>query len=301
MNKTGAHVDVFFTSPRQLPSPQSLPGRVVVLDVAFAADGMGTSFDGISKRFIDALGDRLAAWVDHHDHERHADYKNDPRFVLAKKSEHGACPEMISPELVRSVGPIGSIVCHLDLDGLYAAAKWLRGGISPYDGADDDARAVDTRIGTPSDLATRIDWALRARFRDESLKHRIVAYLCGGASDSSHAKVISEAAAEFEAMAAETTRLGGRYEVRGSVAFIDAQRHARSAFDKTDLLLHGQKLAKVAVVRHAGYITLAAEFESGIDFVKMFQLHGGMPTRVSLPEQRLDEVLRYLHSAAASL
>jgi hypothetical protein len=297
MSETNANIAVFFTSPRQLPRPDRLPGRVVVLDVAFAADGLGTSFAEITERFILGLGDRLAAWVDHHDHDRHADYRHDPRFVLATKAEHGACPEMVTPELVRGVGPIGSIVCHLDLDGLYATAKWLRGGTEPYPGADDDARAIDTRIGTPSPMAVRIDRALRARFRDEALKHRIVHYLVDGTRDKAelgHAQVIAAAAAEFEAMAAETGRLAALYECRGRVAFIDAQRHARGPFDKTDLLLHGQTLAEVAVVRHAGYITLAAGFESGIDFVKIFELQGGMPTRVSLPEQRLDEVLRRL-------
>lgn len=294
MRAGSEHVDLFFTSPRQLPNPSRLPGRVVVLDVAFAADGMGTSFCEITQRFIDGLGARLAAWVDHHDHDRHIDYRADERFVLAKKTEHGACPEMITPELVTRTGPIGSIVCHLDLDGLYAAAKWLRGGIEPYAGADDDARIIDTRVGTPSPLAERIDRALRARFRDESLKHRIVEYLRGGAENTEHAQVIAEAAAEFLAMASETSRLSSLYERRGRVAFVDAQRHARGPFDKTDLLLHGQTLAEVAVVRHAGYITLAAGFESGLDFVKLFALQGGMPTRVSLPEQRLAEVLRIL-------
>lgn len=288
------NVALFFTSPRQLPKPASLPGRVVVLDVAFAADGMGTSFADITKRLIDGLGDRLAAWVDHHDHDRHADYAGDPRFVLATKAQHGACPEMVTEELVAGVGPIGCIVCHLDLDGLYAAAKWLRGGTEPYPGADADARAIDTRTGSPSALAIRIDHALRARFRDEALKHRIVHYLVGGARDPGHAQVIEEAAAEFAAMEAETSRLATLFERRGRLVYVDAQRHARGPFDKTDLLLHGQTLAAVSVVRHAGFITLAAGFESGIDFVKMFELKGGMPTRVSLPEQRLDEVLRRL-------
>lgn len=291
-SSTGAsQVEVFFTSPRQLPRASRLPGRVVVLDVAFAADGMGTSFADITQPLIDGLGSRLAAWVDHHDHDRHASYRHDPRFVLSTKAQNGACPEMITPALVESVGPIASILCHLDLDGLYAAAKWLRGGHEPYPGADDDARAIDTRTGTPSLRAVRIDHALRARFRDDALKHRIVRHLAAGAPRDEHAVVIDEAAAEFAAMAAETTRLAGLYEPRGRAVFVDAQRHARGPFDKTDLLLAGQAVAEVAIVRHAGYIIIAASFESGIDFVKLFDLGGGMPTRVSLPEARLDEVL----------
>lgn len=293
---SAGQVELFFTSPRKLPRPSRLPGRVVVLDVAFAADGMGTSFDEITRPFIDGLGSRLAAWVDHHDHERHTEYRRDGRFVLATKAQHGACPEMVTEELVASVGPIGSILCHLDVDGLYAAAKWLRGGREPYSGADDDARAIDTRTGTPSPRALRIDHALRARFRDDSLKHRIVHHLVAGMPSDEHAAVIAEAAAEFSAMAQETTRLASLFERRGRVAYVDAESLARGPFDKTDLLLAGQTQAEVAVVRHAGYVVIAAGFDSGIDFVKLFDLGGGMPTRVSLPESRLNEVLGKLNA-----
>lgn len=287
---------VVFTSPRALPEVGQLPGRVAVLDVAFAADGMGTSFAGITLRFIRELGSRLAAWVDHHDHESHVDFKSDPRFILSTKAEHGACPEMVTPEIVRAAGPVGTIVCHLDVDGLYAAAKWLRGGSEPYPGADADARVIDTRVGTPGPIADRIDRALRAHFRDESLKHRVVRYLVAGARDAEHELVIAQAAADFDTMEAETARLSALYERHGQAVFIDAQRHARKTFDKTELLLRGQALAQVAIVRHAGYVTLAAAFDSGVDFLKLFGLSGGMPTRVSLPDKRLAEVLEKFSS-----
>ena len=127
-----------FASPRMLPRADKLQGRVVVLDVAFAATiGTSISFDLVTKPFLDALGERLAAWVDHHDHEKHVAFAHDPRFVLATKAEHGACPEMVTPELVRQTGPIDCICTHVDLDGLYAAAKWIIGGEEPYPGADD--------------------------------------------------------------------------------------------------------------------------------------------------------------------
>ena len=47
--------------------------------------------------------------------------------------------------------------------------------------------------------------------------------------------------------------------------------------------------------------SFAADFESGLDFVKMLELGGGMPTRVSVPEARLDEVMRKLAEATAHL
>lgn len=298
-------VRVIFTSPRQLPEARSIDGRVAVLDVAFAADGLGTSFEEVTHRFIRDLGSRLAIWVDHHDHERHADFHGDPRFVLCKKAEHGACPEMISPELVTATGPVDTVVCHLDVDGLYAAAKWLRGGTEPYPGADDDARIIDTRVGTPGPIAAAIDKALRARFRDEALKHRVVRYLVQGAgtqgrSGSSSealgdAQVIAEAAAEFDVMEEETTRLAALYEPLGEAAlYVDAQRHARRPFDKTELLLRGQTRAPISAVRHSGFVTIAAAYDSGVDFLQLFALSGGMPTRVSLPEKRLPEALEKL-------
>src|SRR5512143_3251552 len=93
-----------FATPRKLPRANELEGRVVVLDIAFAAEGTGTSFEKVTKKLIDGLGPRLAAWVDHHDHALHATYRNDPRFRLATKAEHGACPEMIDEALVSRVG-----------------------------------------------------------------------------------------------------------------------------------------------------------------------------------------------------
>src|SRR5436189_4876352 len=91
-----------FASPRLLPRAEKLAGRVVVLDIAFAATvGTSVSFEAITKPFLDGLGDRLAAWVDHHDHERHAEFARDPRLHLATTAQHGACPEMANAGLVR--------------------------------------------------------------------------------------------------------------------------------------------------------------------------------------------------------
>jgi hypothetical protein len=287
-----------FASPRVLPRADKLAGRVVVLDVAFAATvGSSISFDAVTLPFITGLGDRLAAWVDHHDHERHAAYAGDRRFVLATKAQHGACPEMVTPELVAATGPVDTILTHVDLDGLYAAAKWILGGHEPYPGADDDARCVDTRIGLPGPRGKVIDHALRARFRDEALKHRVVHYLVGGGKDKEHHAVIAEAAAEFERTEAETARLTTTFVVQGRVAVCDA-RHAKGPFDKTELLLAGQKVAPVSLVHHSGAISIAAAFDSGWNFVELLGLGGGMPTRVSLPESRLHDAVTKINSAA---
>ena len=284
-----------FASPRKLPRAGSLSGRVVVLDIAFASLGLGRGFDKTTGRFIEQLGPRLARWVDHHDHPLHARYGRDDRFVLCTKAEHGACPEMIDPAMVESTGPIDTIVCHFDLDGLYAAAKWILGGKEPYPGADDDARAVDTRIGTPSPEAARIDKALRAHWVDETLKLRIVRYLVHGLQAGVERQSIVAAAEDFERMAAAARTLSDGYRIEGDVAMLEVGSSA-PAFDKTELLLLGQQKATVSVVLDAGNATIAAPFESGLDFVELLDLGGGMPTRVNIPRKRLADALETIRA-----
>ena len=279
-----------FASPRKLPRPGSLVGRVVVLDIAFASLGIGKGFEKTTGKLIEALGPRLARWVDHHDHPLHAKFAADERFVLATKAQHGACPEMIDPALVAATGPVDTIVCHFDLDGLYAAAKWILGGKEPYPGADDDARAVDTRIGQASPEAMRIDEALRAHWTDETLKLRIVRYLVEGMKPGIERSSIQAAADDFNRMADTAKKLAAGFVVEGDVAYIEVGS-STPPFDKTELLLLGQEKATVSVVLDAGNATIAAPFESGLNFVEMLDIGGGMPTRVNIPKKRVPEAL----------
>jgi hypothetical protein len=287
-----------FASPRKLPKAAKLPGRVVVLDIAFAATGMGKGFEKTTGRFIEELGPRLARWVDHHDHPLHASFAGDERFVLCTKAQHGACPEMITPELVADTGPVDTILCHFDLDGLYAAAKWILGGREPYPGADDDARAVDTRIGEVGPEALKIDKALRAHWLDPTLKLRIVRYLVEGLRPGTERDSIEEAAADFDATASAAHDLARGYTVEGGIAYVEVGSSAPT-FDKTELLLLGQKLAPVSIVLDAGNATIAADFDSGLDFVELLELGGGMPTRVNIPQKRVPEALRRIRAVLA--
>lgn len=283
--------DVVFGTPRKLPHPSRLNGRVVVLDVAFAgatADG----FEKITLKFLTQLGDRLALWVDHHDHEKHVDFRDDPRFVLATKAEHGACPEMISPELVQRTGPVDTIVCHSDFDGIASAAKWLRGGIEAYPGADRDAYAIDTRLGVPSETGIFFDRALRARGGQESLGRAVLELLTSGMKDGGARRVVEEAEQEFRAIELETARAARSFQTYprragGEIAYVDITS-GFGRIDKTDLLLHGQKLATVAVVVDAQNVALAAPFDSGVNFLEILSLAGGMPTRTSVARKELD-------------
>ena len=300
--------ELAFATPRKLPKASTVKGRVVVLDVAFASEASGGGFEKITKPFIEGLGPRLAAWVDHHDHALHAEYKKDPRFVLATKAEHGACPEMVTVELCARVGKVDTIVCHTDFDGLCSAAKWLRDGAEPYPGADDDARAIDTRLGVPSATARRFDRAIRARPRDTALLGLIVRHLASGLADDSLWKPIDDAGKELEAVEKVTNELARGYKridvpkpkIAGvtSIAYLDVTRRSESQrrvrYDKTSLLLHGQERAAIALVVDGETLTLAAPFDSGINFLDMLGLSGGMPTLVSVQAGRLDEALALL-------
>ncbi|HET6283652.1 MAG TPA: hypothetical protein VFH73_22040 [Polyangia bacterium] len=287
-----------YLTPRTLPPADRLSGRVAVLDIAFASEGGGSSFEKTTLPFIRGLGGRLAAWVDHHDHVRHADFIDDKRFVLATKAQHGACPEMVTPQVVFSAGPVDTIAVHLDLDGLYSGAKWVLGGVEPYEGADADARAVDTRRGKPGPIASRIDRALRAHFRDETLKHRIIQYLVARTRAPLHWEEIERAAREIDPLLDQSRRLADHYRVDRGVAYVEAA--AGHPYDKTELLLLGQERAPVAVVRDSGSLTIAADFESGFDFVTLFNLGGGMPTRVTIPDAHHDEIMDKLAALVAA-
>jgi hypothetical protein len=289
-----------------------LKGRVVVLDVAFASEASGGGYQKITLPFIEELGPRLAGWVDHHDHVMHAQYRGDPRFVLSTKAEHGACPEMITPQVIAQIGPVDTIVCHTDFDGLCSAAKWLREGTEPYPGADDDARAIDTRTGVPGPTGQRLDRALRARPRDTALFGLIVRHLASGLRDGSLWQTIDAAAAELAPIEELTRRIASSYrridlqpahavpEATRSLAFVEATaQHGK--YDKTLLLLLGQERADVAVVLDMDTLTLAARYGSGVSFLEILGLSGGMPTLVSIPKKRTQEALTKLGVSPADV
>lgn len=274
---------VIFAAPRKLPSPEKLSGRVVLLDIAFCSEGLKPSYEEMTLPFIRRLDGSLAAWVDHHDHPRQIDWANDKRFILATKAQHRACPEMITPEIIRMASPWDTIICHLDLDGLYSAAKWILEGKEPYPGADSDAAAIDSRLGEASDTAVTIDMALRANFRDDQLKFSIIKFLT--TSSKSTKKLfwtdISREAERYRPLFNEALNQSHKFEIHGCLAFVRVPDNV--LFDKTELLLEGQKLAPVSAVEYCGNITIAAASDSGIDLLTLLDIRGGMPTRVTVP------------------
>ena len=282
-------MQVALGTPRRLPRTQSLSGRVAVVDIAFASESGGrkNGFERTTLRFIDELGDRLVAWVDHHDSRHHARFAADPRFTLSTKAEHGACPEMITPELVRAAGPVDTVVCHDDFDGLASAAKWIMGGAEPYPGCDADARAIDTRVGLPGPLGTRIDRALRARRRDPSLALAVVSLLAGAMADESIWSLIDAAGHELLPLEDAAKELAEQYQrVSDELSIVDASARA-GEYDRTLLLLLGQEQSRMAAVIDRDTVTFAAAYDSGVSFLEAFGLSGGMPTLVSILRSEL--------------
>ena len=131
---------------------------------------------------------------------------------------------------------------------------------------------------------------------DDQLKRAVVNYLVGGLKAGASDDVIRDAAAEFDRRDAVTQQLAKRFTIRGRVAIVDTEGYA-GQFDKTDLLLAGQAKVPVAMVRDSGQLSIAAAFDSGWDFVALFELGGGMPTRVTIPEGKLDDAVAKINDA----
>ncbi len=136
-----AHKLLWVTHPRHLP-PFPKAGRIVVVDVAFAAAGQWRSK---TRPFIEGMGEHLVRYIDHHEHkEAWAAYADDPRFLLVQNRIAHACPELVTPALMAEIGHVDVVVAHHDFDGLVSAVKVMTGGRPPWAEADEDARAVDS-------------------------------------------------------------------------------------------------------------------------------------------------------------
>ncbi len=269
---------VFVEQPGNLPAPPE--GRVAVVDVAFAG---GDNFEKSTVPFLEALGDRLAIWIDHHEHPvGWARVRDDPRFVLVPNRVAHACPELVTPEVVKRAGPVDAVVAHADFDGLLSAVKFLRGGEPPWAEADEDARAADSpgRGHAYSDRARLISDALdhaASEFRSaqrESLRQEIVAALVAGDLPAGLRARIEDLAREHhkslepvEALAAQAR------EEAGGVLVVRVPKALPRPIKKA-LLSRLEERAPVGVVIEGRAIT-AATFRQEIDLSLCDELSAG--------------------------
>ena len=273
---------VFFATPFRLPEPSELGEAVVVLDLAFCANGPQRSYEQVTFPFIETLGPRLKLWIDHHDHERNADWVNDPRFVLVSREQHPACPELVTPERVLEAGPIDTIVCHHDFDGIASAARFLLGGADPYPGCEVDARAIDSRVGTASARAERFAGALAVR-HDDALRRLVLSALVRGRESEEQAKQIDRAYESYRQRSQRARDLVIQSETIGSILLID-HRGEKQKVDRTVALLEGQKRAPIALFLGGdGRMTLACDATLDLDLCALFDTGGGMKNRITIP------------------
>ena len=279
---------VWANHPRHLPPAPN--GRVVVVDVAFAA---GKQFHSKTKPFLDAIGDRLVAYVDHHEHRAGWPlFADNPRFVLVKNKDAHACPELITPERVAECesarGKPDAIVAHCDFDGAIAAVKWCLDGREPWPHADEDARAVDSpgRGHTLTSTGARIAWAMdeaSSRFeRDE--QHRfmtaVVESIVSGESSLALDEEIDTLAAsaqkaEIEALAIAKTH--GSEEAPGVfVVRVESKVENRM---RRNLLLAAEERGRIGALFEpdptGGSWLTAATFDETLDLEEVAGFEGG--------------------------
>jgi hypothetical protein len=270
---------MFVEQPGNLPAPPA-EGRVAVVDVAFAG---GDNYEKSTVPFLQALGDRLAIWVDHHEHPvGWSRFRDDPRFVLVPNRIAHACPELVTPEVVSRAGPVDVVVAHADFDGLLSAVKFLRGGAPPWPEADEDARAADSpgRGHAYSPRAKRISDALehaaaelRSAQRD-SLRQQLVEALVQGEIPPALQKRIDDLARAHEEALAPVDALAAqaREEARGVLVARVAKALPRPV--KKALLSRLEERAPIGVVVEGRAVT-AATFRDDIDLSACDELGAG--------------------------
>ena len=288
--------EVFFAAPFRLPSPADLGQAVVVLDIGFCATQGSRSYESITEPFITGLGDRLKLWIDHHTHDRHQDFAEDPRFILMSRQQHPGCPELVTPERVTQAGAVDTIVCHSDFDGIASAAKFLLGGFEPYEGCDADARAIDSRLGTPGARASRLAAALAIR-HDEPMLRMVLTSLIRSSEPDAVRRAIDEASQKYSDRLERTSQAVSQGEHVGIAWLVDARKSKRH-IDRTQALLLAQERAQYGVfIGQDSRVSIATRMDNDIDLTKVFSMNGGMKNRVTLPLERLVEVLSFIEGA----
>jgi hypothetical protein len=269
---------VFVEQPSNLPAPPD--GRVAVVDVAFAG---GDNLEKSTMPFLTALGDRLAVWIDHHEHPvAWSRVQGDPRFVLVPNQVAHACPELVTPEVVQRAGKVDVVVAHADFDGLISAVKFLRGGIAPWPEADEDARAADSpgrghhlseKGAMVSDALDHGASELRTAQR-ESLRQEIVAALVDGNIPAAlQTRLESLARKQREALApADGLAATAKEEARGVLVARVPKALPRPL--KKALLSKLEERAAIGVVIEGRAVT-AATFKDGLDLAHCDELPAG--------------------------
>jgi hypothetical protein len=279
---------LWVTHPRHLPPAP--PGKVVVVDVAFAS---GKQFNKKTKVLIDALGDRLIKWIDHHEHPTVWPlFAEDPRFLLVSNNIAHACPELITAEIVEdehaSHGAADVVMAHCDFDGALSAVKWMAGGKEPWPGADEDARFVDSpgRGHTITEKGQRISRAMGQAAQAYSRKDRLD--FMTRATDSiledeeslglmEEIDTLAKKAADAEVEAKELADANGTEEAKD--VFVIRTRDPLDNHMRRNLLIEAENRATLGVIyepdREGGAWLTVATFSESLNLAHVPFLDGG--------------------------
>jgi hypothetical protein len=270
---------LFVEQPSNLPAPPA-EGRVAVVDLAFAG---GENYERSTVPFLQALGDRLAVWIDHHEHPLGwSKVQGDPRFVLVPNQLAHACPELVTEAVVERAGPVDVVVAHADFDGLISAVKYIRKGVAPWPEADEDARAADSpgRGHTLSErakvLSDALDYAASElkTVQREALRQEIVSALVLGELPPALAARLEELSRKQQLALEPVDALAAsaREEALGVLVVRVAKALPRPV--KKALLSRLEERTAIGVVIEARAVT-AATFRGGIDLALCDELLAG--------------------------
>lgn len=310
---TGPHNQVVHSPPHpdQLPIPTrfarpgSLPrlgtdiGRVAILDIAFNGENPQADL-----AWAQALGDRLAVWVDHHDQEIWKQLQDEERFHLVPRAEAPACPPLVTRELVRACGPVDLLLCHGDTDGVLSAAKWmvLASDLEVPEWLDADSIVADTRRGEFSPQGARLDAAIRtAGGRNRTRRCVIAAVLAEalGVPEAMEVRLhLEQALAEWKRLLFHTEGVLKSAvtlnDYDESIGLIDLRRYQPNfRLDVTELMLRMQAQHDWVVVlgRAAGgglkIVVSTDPTRTGFDVRQEFDLQGFAPFRAHVPATKL--------------
>jgi len=259
-------LNVVFTQPflvDKIVIPDEVE-KVYVVDIA-----INNRDPAMTHKFIADLGSRLARWYDHH--EGWSDGV-DNRFIIKPVKANAI---LLSEFFDRRVT---------------------------------DAIVADTREGELSPTGQLIERAIKSDMSNDTIREWAVKLLMG---DETYRAPLKAAEQAYQLVENETYRLSHGYMVDGNicyspgdknvgkVAYIDATE-SNHAYDLTQLLLAGQKLATFAVVKTLNPVTseemITVATKSKTNLVELFGLPSGAPFRVTLPVERLEEVLRKLEA-----
>ena len=279
-----------------------------MLDVAFA----GGNASHKTLDFIVAAGEKLRLWVDHHEHPKSwVWYQQDPRFVLVSSRMAHACPELVTPEVVARAGDVGAVLAHHDFDGLMSAVRFLNGGVEPYEGADEDARAADApgRGHVLSPRGRRLTYALgeaEAELEEDdflAFYRAVAASVLAGREDVVLASNIDRFMAEAEGVSARARNLAEARQIEAPgvcVLRIDAQLDGRMRRAVLSLLEETSTVGLVLEGTPKRYWATAATFDDRVVLDEAPDLDRGRHDFRFGPTKNADQLIRKLSELATS-